>query len=43
VYRYSAANLGAIQHLASVPVTAGVLNAALPANSITLYVVPVAK
>jgi hypothetical protein len=43
VWRYSAANLGAIQRPASVPVTAGVLTATLPANSITLYVVPVAK
>ncbi|HEX5688317.1 MAG TPA: glycoside hydrolase family 44 protein [Ideonella sp.] len=42
VYRYSPANLSAIQHLANTPVTAGVINAELPADSITMYVVPVA-
>lgn len=43
VYQYSAAALSAIRHLAAVPITAGVIQASLPANSITLYVVPVAK
>ncbi|MEK8033320.1 glycoside hydrolase family 44 protein [Ideonella sp. DXS29W] len=43
VYRYSSANLSAIQHLASVPVSSGVINAELPADSITMYVVPVKK
>lgn len=42
-WRYSAANLGAIQRPAAVPVTNGVLNATLPGNSITLYLIPVAK
>lgn len=43
VYRYSPANLSAIQKLAAVPVNGGVLSASLPADSITLYVVPVAS
>jgi hypothetical protein len=41
VYRYSPANLAAIEHLPGVPVTGGVINAELPADSITMYVVPV--
>jgi len=42
VYQYSAASLGAIKHLANAPITNGVIQASLPGNSITLYVVPVA-
>jgi hypothetical protein len=42
VFRYSPANLSAIQQLASTPVSGGVINAELPADSITMYVVPVA-
>lgn len=41
-WRSSPANLGAIQVLPKVPVAAGALNAELPADSITLYLVPVA-
>jgi hypothetical protein len=40
VYRYSAANLGAIQHLADAPVSGGAVSLAFPANSITLLVLP---
>jgi len=40
VWRYSAADLGAIQHLADVPVTGGAVSASYPANSITLLVIP---
>lgn len=40
VYRYSAENLSAIQHLASLSFTGNSLNTSLPANSITLLVVP---
>jgi hypothetical protein len=40
VYRYSDANLGAIVHLASQPVTATGFTATYPANSITLFVLP---
>lgn len=42
VFRYSPANLNAIQHLANTPVSGGVINAELPADSITMYVIPVA-
>jgi PKD repeat protein len=40
VYRYSPANLEAIEHLADQPLTAGGFTATFPANSITLYVIP---
>jgi hypothetical protein len=43
VWRYGPANLSTIQHLKDVPVSAGAFKASLPANSITMYVVPVAK
>jgi hypothetical protein len=42
-WRYGAANLAAIQHLKDVAVANNAIKATLPANSITLYVVPVAK
>lgn len=38
VYRYSSANLAAIQHLADQPVSAAGFSASYPANSITLIV-----
>ncbi|WP_374565350.1 glycoside hydrolase family 44 protein [Ideonella sp.] len=41
VYRYSPANLSTIEHLPGAPVNGGVINAELPADSITMYVVPV--
>ncbi|HVF04628.1 MAG TPA: glycoside hydrolase family 44 protein [Frankiaceae bacterium] len=41
-YRYSAADLGAIQQLAPLPVNAGTVGTTYPANSITLLVVPTA-
>jgi hypothetical protein len=41
-WQYSAASLSAIKHLADVPVANNAFTATLPANSITLYVVPVA-
>ncbi|MGC1377907.1 MAG: glycoside hydrolase family 44 protein [Anaerolineales bacterium] len=40
VYRYSAANLNAIQHLADQTVSASGFTATYPANSITLLVIP---
>jgi hypothetical protein len=40
VYRYSAANLSAIQHLANQVVSAGGFSATYPANSITLLAIP---
>ncbi len=40
VYRYSAANLNAIQHLANQAVSASGFSASYPANSITLLVIP---
>ena len=40
VYRYSSANLNAIQHLATQPVTSTGFSATFPANSITLVVIP---
>jgi hypothetical protein len=40
VYRYSAANLNTIQHLADLSVTASGFTASYPANSITLLVIP---
>jgi hypothetical protein len=40
VYRYSAANLDAIERLADQPVSSAGLTATYPANSITLMVVP---
>lgn len=40
VYRYSDANLNAIQHLANQAVSAAGFSATFPANSITLFVVP---
>jgi hypothetical protein len=43
VYQYSAAAPTAIQHPAALAITNGVIRASLPANSITLYVVPGAK
>jgi hypothetical protein len=42
-WRYGPANLSAIQHLKDVPVSANAFQATVPANSIILYVVPVAK
>jgi O-glycosyl hydrolase len=42
-WRYGAARPTAIQHLKDVPVTGNTIQATLPANSITLFVVPVAK
>jgi len=42
VWRYGAAEPGAIQHPAAVEVKGNAFTATLPANSITLYVVPVA-
>ncbi|HTY21322.1 MAG TPA: glycoside hydrolase family 44 protein, partial [Geobacteraceae bacterium] len=39
VYRFSQANLKAIEHLADLTVTASGLNATFPGNSITLYVI----
>ncbi len=42
VWRYGPANLSAIQHAADAAVVGGTIRARLPANSITLYVVPVA-
>jgi hypothetical protein len=43
VWRYGAAALTAIQHPKDVPVSGNTIQASLPPNSITLYVVPVAK
>ncbi len=43
VYRYSAANLTAIQHLANQTVSATGFTADFPANSITLLVIPSAQ
>ena len=43
VYRYSAANLNAIQHLANQAVSATGFTADFPANSITLLVLPSAR
>ena len=40
VYRYSAAKLDGIQPLPTQPIGAGSFNAAFPANSITLWVLP---
>jgi hypothetical protein len=40
VYRYSAVNLTAIQHLSDQAVTASGFNATFPANSITLVILP---
>ena len=40
VYRYSAADLNAIQNLAAQPLTASGFSATYPANSITLFVIP---
>ena len=40
VYRYSAANLNAIQNLAAQSLTASGFSATYPANSITLFVIP---
>lgn len=40
VYRYSAANLNAIERLADQPVSSAALAAVYPANSVTLLVVP---
>jgi len=40
VYRYSGANVAAIQHPADVPVSSGVVTTTYPANSVTLLVVP---
>jgi len=40
VYRYSAANLAAVQHLASQAVSGAGFSAAFPASSITLFVIP---
>ena len=42
VWRYGPPTLSAIQHPAAVPVKNGAIQASLPANSITLFVVPVA-
>ncbi len=43
VWRYSAANLGAIVKAANMPVTGGKLTANLPPNSISFYLVPALK
>lgn len=40
VYRYSSANLNAIQHLADQAVSVGGFSANFPANSITLIIIP---
>jgi len=40
VYRYSSANLRAIEHLPDQPVVSTGFNAALPGNSITVYAIP---
>jgi hypothetical protein len=40
VYRYSPANLNAIERPSDQPLTAGGFTATFPANSITLYVIP---
>jgi len=40
VYRYSPANLAAIQHLTDQQMSNGSINAAFPANSITMFVLP---
>ena len=43
VYQYSPANLSAIQHLANTPVNGGIINANLPADSVTMFLVPLAN
>lgn len=43
VYRYSPANLSAIQHPTGLPTDTGSLSASFPANSITLLVIPASE